>query len=105
MDCNACPEEVEWRKVVFKPLFSIMEHVSFQPGGCLVVPNHLDQDDIRQFSIIIDYRQDVTEEEIDRALRDSGISWDSMNYNKRRIWGGSVFKLPGKNGHWETTVV
>lgn len=98
--CDSCPQEVEWRRIRFQPLFRIMEYISFQPDGRMIVPNHLDQDGIRQFEIIIDYRLDATKEEIDLALEDSGIDWESMNYPRGKIWGGSVFKIPGKKGYW-----
>lgn len=78
----------------------IMESVSIVPGGNMIVPKHLDQDNIRQFSIIIDYHEKATREDIDIALQESGISWDSMNYPRGRIWGGSVFKIPRRKGYW-----
>ena len=98
--CVSCPEEVEWRRVSFQPLMPIMETVLIEPGGKLVVPMHLQQDNIRQFSVIVDYRKDAKLEEIEHALEESGISWDSMRYPMGRIWGGSVFKLPGRKGYW-----
>lgn len=73
-----------------------MKSVVFRIDDDLLIPDHLDED-ARQFSLVIDYEPSS---DIERALKTSGLSWNSIDHHSRRIWGGSVFRRPGKPGYW-----
>lgn len=77
-----------------------MKNIGLQPDSSLVVPRHLFVDGIRQFTVVIDYRDEITQNEVDDALGRSGIAWDSISYDRRKIWGGNVFRIPDKKGYW-----
>jgi len=98
--CNSCPKEVEWQKMSFQPLLSIMQSINVQRDASLIVPDHLYTDGIIQYYIIITFKNDISTDKIYNALEESSIDWNSIDFNKKIIWGGSIFKIPDKKGYW-----
>lgn len=98
--CNTCPNIVEWKSISFQPLLSIMRSINLEESTSVLIPEHLYKDGIRQFQIVISLPDDYNKNNIDYMLYRSGISWDSIDFEKNVIWGGIIFRIPGKKGYW-----
>ena len=66
----------------------------------MIVPDHLSGDGTKQRDLIIRFDEGLSSDEVLVALRESGISWDSIDWNERIIWGGPVFRIQGRSGFW-----
>lgn len=97
---HKCPSEVEWKKISFQPILSIMDSIHLINCEKLQIPEHLHVEGIRQFQIIINFRNNLDLDLINNILEHSGISWDSLDNKEKIIYGGSVFRVPGKKGYY-----
>ena len=100
-----CPTEVQWTRVFFKPLLQLdytLIAISPIPENDVLIPSHLEEDGIRGFSINIffeDEYSDTTRHRLHDIL-DRVLSWESIDYTRKIIHGGEIYRRPSQNGYW-----
>lgn len=98
--CTDCPQEVEWRRIRWNPLLRVMRTIHFNSPPRIIIPAHLQEDDLCEYEIVIEYNDNVTPNESEEAVNDCGLAWDSIDSETRIILGGSVFRRKNQKGYW-----
>jgi hypothetical protein len=94
--CNNCKPIVYWQEVNLRPLMKIYKKIEFIPIDNEIIPKHLEESNIRQFRIIIQF--DKSDNILD-VLTETKLSWNSIN-NNNICFGGNIYKRPFKKGFW-----
>jgi len=96
--CSSCPTEVEWQRIFFDPLLKL-HYKKIQLSGYdgEQIPSHLFECGTLQFQVQIEFEND---KELYPRLKESKLSWGSIDYDKKIVWGGSIYKRPNHSGYW-----
>lgn len=98
--CTGCPREVEWCQIRLNPLLRVMRCVQLNPVSRILMPNHLHEDTLREYEMVIRYDDRATLREVEETVDECGLAWDSMDSERRIVCGGSVFRRRNKKGYW-----
>ena len=99
---HRCVEEVVWKPVKLR-LLSGMKSIKLFDSDTLVVPDHLAEDNIKQYELVIIFDKKILIDEsinMEDIMDLSQLKWDSTDYETSICYAGSIFKRPKHKNYW-----
>jgi len=98
--CSSCPLEIVWESIDSDTLLRHPKILSidFRQSNKVRLPPHLEQETVREFSVMIRFAADSTLNDVDAYIRRVGHY--AFEGNTQDTCWGTVYRRSEKKGYW-----